>query len=186
MDTTLEHFAHVEDVVAFVKKHLPPEADSSAWKNVCEDVLHCELTKVEPLLFAALQKKDEHAHTEDEIRALVRAASWYTHPQRSAEVLAEEALTLKSVLEAAGIKDAGSALDLAITALEDHLTEHEALPAANALELLIEKLRIDTAHASFLTPVRELRDQIYYQLLYPHWFMIVNQWKKNQSEKGVS
>ena len=35
---------------------------------------------------------------------------------------------------------------------------------------------------SALTPAHELRDQIYYQLLYPHWFAIVDQWRQGQTK----
>lgn len=186
MDTSLEHFAHIEDVVEFVKTHLPPDANTDTWKQVCQDVMHCELQKVEPLLLQQLQKTDGHAHTEEEIRGLLRAASWYTHPQHTSDVLIEDAETLKEALIASNVKNASEWLDEVMIALEQHLTEHNALPATEAIESLIEQLHTDPTLSSFLPSAQELRDQIYYQLLYPHWFATIEQWKQAQNKKGHS
>ena len=116
MDTTLEHFTHIEDVVTFVKEHLPPGGSVEAWKNICEDVMHCELSKVEPLLLKQLAEKDGHHHTEEDIRALLRATSWYTHPQLSQEELLAQVETLKTILG----PDATVQLETIRAAIQDH------------------------------------------------------------------
>ncbi len=35
-ELVLEHFTHIEDVVRFVKEHLPKGTGTGEWKNVCE------------------------------------------------------------------------------------------------------------------------------------------------------
>lgn len=180
MEPHLEHFAHVEDVVNFVKAHLPPNADATAWKNVCEDVLHCELTKVEPLLTEQLAQQDAHHHREEDIRALLRAASWYTHPQLSTEALLTQADQLQRLFSGDAV---APKLDQVRAAIRDQYAGHEARLAAQILEELLERIRQNPSLEAGLLPARELRDQIYYQLLYPHWFETVKQWKEKQRHK---
>jgi hypothetical protein len=186
MDTSLEHFTHIEDVVAFVKKHLPAEADAEAWKNICENVMHCELRKVEPLLTKQLAEKDAHHHSEEDIRALLRATSWYTHPQLSREALLAQVENLKKILEPNISPDTSDQLEMIRIAIQDQMAGHEALAAAEAIEALLKSLNANPTLTNTLTPAHELRDQIYYQLLYPHWFAIVHEWKQDQTKTATS
>lgn len=186
MDASLEHFAHIENVVAFVKSHLPPEVGPEAWKRVCEDVLHCELTKVEPLLTKQLATQDAHAHQEEEIRALLRAASWYTHPQLPTEALLHQAKILRTILAPQADGTIPSHLETIQVALQQGLSGHEALPAAQAIEAILRVITQNPVLSPAQIPAHELRDQIYYQLLYPHWFAIVNQWKQTQTKNVPS
>lgn len=176
IDTSLEHFAHIEDVVDFVKKQLPADADHEAWKNVCEDVLHCELTKVEPMLLKELEHRSEHPNEEEHVRALVRAASWYTHPQLNQEQLLAQITFLESHLATNHL----DLLKMIGTAIQTPLSGSDARNAAKAIEDLIESTKTTNPDQSVITALHELRDQIYYQLLYPHWFAIVAQWKQRQ------
>jgi hypothetical protein len=176
IDTSLEHFSHIEDVVAFVKRQLPENANHDAWKNVCEDVLHCELTKVEPLLLKELDQANEHSNEEEHIRSLVRAASWYTHPQLTQEQLLAKIDQLVPKLQGNLIHQ----LQTIRTAIQTPKSGTEARDAAEVIEALIAALNTAPTDTETQTTLRELRDQIYYQLLYPHWFAIVTRWKQNR------
>ncbi|MBP7133625.1 hypothetical protein KBA73_00235 [Patescibacteria group bacterium] len=182
-ELVLEHFTHIEDVVRFVKEHLPKGTGTGEWKNVCEDVLHCELEKIEPLLLEELKKHPQETKEDELIRALLRAASWYTHPQLSSADLLKQADILLANEELTEISHASDALLLAKTTLEKELSGVDVLPAAQALETLIERFTDGTNKEATLLLLRELRDQLYYQLLYPHWFSLVQAWNLRQAQK---
>ena len=182
----LEHFSHIEDVVAFIKQHVPANADATTWKNVCEDVMHCELDKVEPVLTTQLKTTDTHAHTEDEIRGLLRAASWYTHPQLTTEALLKQVELIKTTLIPLPNPKQEGDLNTIFATIQNHVAGHEALPAAQAIEELLAFLQDNPSLSALMIPAHELRDQIYYQLLYPHWFAIVEAWHTARSKKEGS
>ena len=180
MDTSLEHFVHIEDVVRFIQQHLPPEQGEDTWRAVCTDVLHCELAKVEPILLKALQATRDPKQTET-IRELIRAASWYTHPQLSQEALVNTLDTLVRHLPAHADLLSEQQIHTIRTALTQEHEGAKALPASQAIDQLIIALSNSPVLESLLIPAREVRDQLYYQLLYPHWFEIVKNWTEKQA-----
>lgn len=173
MDTSLERFVHIEDVVRFIKTHLPETPGTEQWQNICTDVLHCELAKVEPILLNELTKTKETPQA-DEVRELLRAASWYTHPQATPAELDQKLGELNTRLAGYGFSEER------FFALQRALTEKqsgsEALSAANAIEQAIQTIHDHPELATLLSTAQAIRDQIYYQLLYPHWFEIVKVW----------
>jgi hypothetical protein len=175
--TELEHFQHVEDVITFIKQRLPKEAGPEAWKNVCEDVLNCHLPVVEPMLKEALKDVKGHPSEENTIRGLLRAVSWYQHPQLSLEQLLKNIEKLSPIVSS----EEQPYLQTIREILEQKKDGFDAYPAALAIETLLSAPST-TEHQ---TELIELRDQIYYQLLYPHWFEVMKQWTDRKTKTSL-
>ena len=174
---SLEHFALIEDVLIYIRKKLGTETHPDAWKQVCEDILHCELPKIEPHLLHALADTKGQLVEEQKIRGLLRAVSWFTHPAKTIE----ELITILGHLKETHPREEDQAhLDLVHDALEKKKEGAEAHPAAEAIDVLFSHAH-DEAERVHL---RELRDQIAYQLLYPHWFEVVKRWTEAH-ERGT-
>lgn len=169
IDTPLEHFELIEDVIAHIRTKLPAESGPGSWKAVCEDVLHCQLPAVEPILLRELDAAQGNTDEQSKIRALLRAVSWYRHPPKNAEELVTEIQHLHSTHPGAEDHAAFAAVE---EALKNQSQGAEALQAADAIDQLFARAQNDD-HKGRL---RQIRDQIYYQLLYPHWFEVVKHW----------
>lgn len=176
-ESQLEHFRHVEEVVEYIKKRLPQEVGPDAWKNVCEDVLNCHLPAVEPMLLKELEDVQGNPSEENNVRGLLRAVSWYTHPQLSINAL----LTKIDELEEMATPEDKRSLETVREALKKAQHGFDAYPAA----LAIESLKKCSLVKEEETAIHELRDQIYYQLLYPHWFEVMKQWTDQKSKTNV-
>ncbi len=173
-EAPLEHFELIEDVIAHIRTKLPAESGPNSWKNVCEDILHCQLPTVEPLLLQELETAKGNATEEEKIRGLLRAVSWYAHPPKTTEEILTD---LSHVRPTHPSPPDQSRLDTIQAALEQKLEGKEALPAAEA----IDELFAEAAHEDQRATFRLVRDQIYYQLLYPHWFEVVKRWAATQT-----
>ncbi len=172
-EAPLEHFELIEDVIKHIRTKLPADSGSSSWKNVCEDVLHCQLPVVEPLLLQELAAVKGDADETNKMRALLRAVSWYRHPPKQVDELIDEVNHLKPTHP--GTEDQ-TYLSTIQDAFERKLEGSEMLKAADAVEALFANAsREDQRDA-----LREIRDQVYYQLLYPHWFEVVKRWAATQ------
>ena len=172
VDAPLEHFELIEDVIAHIRTKLPAESGPHSWKNVCEDVLHCQLPVVEPLLLQELEAAKGQTDEEQKIRGLLRAVSWYRHlPKTAAEILSE----VNHLRPTHPSPEDQTALDAIQQALEAQFEGHDALPAAEAIDRLFQAATEDQK-----VPLRLIRDQLYYQLLYPHWFEVVKRWAAEQ------
>lgn len=168
-DAPLEHFELIEDVIAHIRTKLPADSGPESWKNVCEDVLHCQLPNVEPLLLKELAAAKGNLADEEQIRGLLRAVSWYNHPPKTTEEIVAAVKRLRPTHPSA---DDHAKLDLIQSALEQQMQGKELLSAADA----VEQLFTHAQHEDQKTTLRIVRDQIYYQLLYPHWFEVVKRW----------
>lgn len=162
-DTPLEHFKLVEDVIAHIRAKLPAEDGAESWKVVCEDVLHCELSAVEPLLLQELIAAQGHPEEQQTVRGLLRAVSWYRYPPKDVTTQLADLVTLRSAYMDQADQ---SRLNEIEQALREQYQGDQALKAADAVDVLF--LHADAP--SQKEPLREMRDQLYYQLLYPHWF----------------
>lgn len=162
-DTPLEHFQLMEDVIAHIRAKLPAESGTHSWKAVCEDVLHCELSAVEPLLVQELLAAQGHPDEQQTVRGLLRAVSWYQHPQKDIAALLGELSTLRGVYPETGDQ---MRLDEIEQALREQHQGDQALKAADAVDALFVQANAPSQKEA----LREIRDQLYYQLLYPHWF----------------
>ncbi len=168
-ETPLEHFELIEDVVAHIKAKLPAESGSNSWKNVCEDVLHCQLPLVEPLLLQELAANTGNTDEQEKIRGLLRAVSWYKHPPKSVEDLGK---ILNHLRPTHPDNEDQADLNLIQSAFEQQLEGENALPAADAVDRLFVKPQPEEQK----NLLRQVRDQVYYQALYPHWFDVVKRW----------
>lgn len=172
-EAPLEHFELIEDVINHIRTKLPAESGPGSWKNVCEDVLHCQLPAVEPLLLQELVAVKGDADETSRIRALLRAVSWYRHPPKQTSDLLETINRLKPTHP--GTEDQ-THLNTIQEALEQKYEGADALKAADAVEALFAKEQREDLRDA----LREVRDQVYYQLLYPHWFEVVKRWAATQ------
>lgn len=168
-EAPLEHFTLIEDVIAHIRTKLPAESGPESWRMVCEDVLNCHLPAVEPLLLKELEQNQQNPDEQEKIRGLLRAASWYRHPPKSQAELLKDLNQLRPTHPKA---EDQQALDAIQTAFEQQLEGSAALPAANAIDRLFR----DATNPETQAKLREVRDQLYYQLLYPHWFEVVKNW----------
>lgn len=173
-EAPLEHFELIEDVVAHIRSKLPAESGENSWKMVCEDVLQCHLPQVEPLLLQELAQADGNLEEEQKLRGLLRAVSWYQHPPRTTEELVT---TLNHLRPTHPDPADQTRLQTIQAALQERKMGSEALSAADDVEALFKTARGEDERAK----LREVRDQIYYQLLYPHWFDVMKQWANKQS-----
>lgn len=168
-DVPLEHFELIEDVVAHIRTKLPAESGPGSWKLVCEDVLHCQLPAVEPILLRELEAAKGHPEEEEKIRGLLRAVSWYRHPPKTIPELLAQISRMRSTHPRS---EDQTAFDTVESALQNQLEGEQALPAAETIDRLFTQSPRDDERAK----LREIRDQVYYQLLYPHWFEVVKRW----------
>lgn len=173
-EAPLEHFELIEDVVAHIRGKLPADSGANSWKMVCEDVLQCHLPQVEPLLLKELAQAEGDLEEEQKLRGLLRAVSWYQHPPRTTEELLSTLNALRPTYSDPGDQ---ARLETIQTALEAQKTGSELLSATDAIEALFQTARSEEERLK----LRELRDQIYYQLLYPHWFEVMKEWVAKQS-----
>lgn len=172
-DAPLEHFELIEDVVAHIRTKLPADSGADSWKMVCEDVLHCQLPAVEPILLKELEAAKGQPDEEEQIRGLLRAVSWYRHPRQETK----ELITQINHLKPTHPEPADQTLLATIQdTLEQQREGKEALPGAEAIDALFARARNEEEK----TKLRQVRDQVYYQLLYPHWFEVVKRWAANQ------
>lgn len=169
VEAPLEHFELIEDVVAHIRTKLPAESGPESWKNVCEDVLHCHLPQVEPLLLKELEAVKGNSTEEEQIRGLLRAVSWYNHPPKTTEQILRDLGHLRPTHPK---QEDQTLLDTVQSALEKGLDGKDALPAAEAIDALFAR----ATHEDHRVTLRTVRDQLYYQLLYPHWFEVVKRW----------
>ncbi len=172
-EAPLEHFTLIEDVIAHIRTKLPAESGPESWRLVCEDVLNCHLPAVEPLLLKELEQNQQNPDEQEKIRGLLRAASWYRHPPKTTDELLK---TINQLRPTHPRNEDQQALDAIQAALEGQLEGGAMLPAANAIDHLFR----DASRPDEQEKFREIRDQVYYQLLYPHWFEVVKQWAARQ------
>lgn len=140
IDTPLEHFELIEDVIAHIRTKLPAESGPGSWKAVCEDVLHCQLPAVEPILLRELDAAQGNTDEQSKIRALLRAVSWYRHPPKNAEELVTEIQHLHSTHP--GTED-HAAFATVEEALKNQSQGAEALKAADAIDQLFARAQND-------------------------------------------
>ena len=171
---SLEHFILIEDVIAHIRTKLPDPSNAERWKHVCTDVLHCQLPVVEPVLLKELAAVRGQNDKEQEIRALLRAVSWYQHPAKSREELLTALVAWREAPFAVAHQTELAKIQVA---LQTEQQGTDVLPAAQAVEMLFVQVNTVAERET----LREVRDQLYYQLLYPHWFEIVKEWHAKHS-----
>jgi hypothetical protein len=172
-ETPLEHFELIEDVVAHIRTKLPADSGPESWRAVCEDVLHCQLPAIEPLLLKELAAAQGNVDEQEKLRGLLRAVSWYRHPRMSADEIVAQLNHLRPTHPGS---ENEAVLDTIQEALEKQYEGAEALKAADSVDALFANAKSEEEKEK----LRQIRDQVYYQLLYPHWFEIVKNWAATQ------
>ncbi len=180
-----EHILTTKDVRDYLAKKF---RDDPARANLCKYPLGCDVNDVEPILQKDLLDAKTTGSVVDpknihQLRQLIRAASWGSIVSKSPErhlalahELVESVEARQRELERTDPDEAKEWNEIAHMAnvVEDALTHHlagdEAEIAAQAMEHFLSVAIKERRDRVTLTRLRELRDQIYFQRLYPIWF----------------
>ncbi len=183
-----EHITTTKDVRAYLQERFPNDPTKS---NLCQYPIGCDITDVEPFLIDDLIAEKMRAteskgsnETIARLRKLIRAASWISHARPRDEPLLALARSLADEVEkkqqeiartdpqeSKEWNDVLSMAHVIASALHDHLAGAEAESAAQAIEYFVDIARKNPHDQRRLKHLRELRDQLYFQRLYPTWFL---------------
>ncbi len=180
----LEHIPTILDV----RKYLENKFEEDAGKtDLCRYPFGCDIDRLEPILLAELvdvkaSDAPDPKHL-GHLRSMIRAASYFTHLRPIAtelipfaESLVEEVQAHQQELarlepeEAKDWDDIREAAQSVVNALQRGQKGEEAEPAALAVEYFLDRVYQQKKYSGYLKKMRELRDQIYFQRLYPGWF----------------
>lgn len=178
-----EHLATIKDVRAYLEQKFSGDPKKA---NICQYPFGCDIDVLEPILLEDLvnAKLTDPDHGQwSRLRSLIRAASYLTHsrPETAkliplAESFVQEAEAHQKQLartEPEEAKDWEEIRTMALAmvrALVQGLKAEDAEPAARAAEHFLHLAYREKQNTQRLRSLRELRDQIYFQRLYPTWF----------------
>lgn len=176
-----EHLLTTLDLRKYLEEKHPKRAD------ICKYPIGCEIGDVEPVLLADLNREKEvRSISKDRVnhlRKILRASSFRSHSQenktaltRIAESLVNEVADKQRELartepeEAKEYDDIRRMAEDIVRVLQRPLYGEEAETAVLAVEHFFDVAKRERKDAATINRLRALRDQLYFQHLYPKWF----------------